>query len=57
MATNSRLRRQENVIVVSREQGESKFERLDLERLRDWLEDYALGDLWKMNILGGRPTR
>lgn len=47
----------EDVIVVSREQGESKFERLDLERLRDWLEDYVLGDLWKMNILGGRPTR
>ena len=47
----------EDVIVVSREQGESKFERLDLECLRYWLEDYALGDLWKMNILGGRPTR
>ena len=47
----------EDVIVVSREQGESKFERLDTKRLHDWLEDYALGDLWKMNILGGRPAR
>ena len=47
----------EDVVVVSRRDGESVFERLDPDRLRDWLEDYALGDLWKMNILGGRPTR
>ena len=46
-----------DVVVVSRRNGESVFERLDPDRLRDWLEDYALGDLWKMNILGGRPTR
>ena len=47
----------EDVVVVSRSEGESVFERLDPDRLREWLEEYALGDLWKMNILGGRPTR
>ena len=47
----------EDVVVVSRRDGESVFERLDCDRLSDWLEDYALGDLWKMNILGGRPAR
>ena len=46
----------EDVVVVSRRDGESMFERLDPDRLQDWLEDYALGDLWKMNILGGRPA-
>ncbi len=47
----------EDVIVVSRRDGASELERLDAERLREWLEDYALGDLWKMNVLGGRPSR
>lgn len=47
----------EDVVVVSRKDGGSVFERLEPERLRDWLEDYALGELWKMNVLGGRPER
>ena len=47
----------QDIVVVSRREGESVFERPDPDRLRDWLEDYALGDLWKMNILGGRPAR
>ena len=47
----------QDIVVVSRRDGESLFERPDPDRLRDWLEDYTLGDLWKMNILGGRPAR
>ena len=47
----------EDIVVVSRKDGASVFERLDAERLSDWLADYALGDLWKMNVIGGRPTR
>lgn len=47
----------EDVVVVSRKDGASAFERLDPERLKEWLRDYALGELWKMNVLGGRPTR
>lgn len=44
----------ENIVVVNRKNGESVFERLDLESLQVWLEDdYALGDLWKMNTFGG----
>lgn len=47
----------EDIVVVSRRDGASDLERLDAERLQEWLEDYALGDLWKMNVLGGRPSR
>ena len=47
----------ENVVVVDRKEGASTFTRLDGDDLKEWLEDYALGDLWKMNILGGRPGR
>lgn len=46
----------EDIVVVSRTKGESVFKRLDLPRINEWLTDYALGDLWKMNVLGGRPT-
>ena len=45
----------EDIVVVNRRDGESIFERLDPDRLSDWLQDYALGDLWRMNVLGGRP--
>ena len=46
-----------DVVVVDRIDGASTFTRLDEGDLGDWLEDYALGDLWKMNIIGGRPKR
>ena len=45
----------EDVVVVNREGAESVFQRLDSERLTDWLKEYTLGELWNMNILGGRP--
>lgn len=47
-----------DVVVVQREGDASVFKRLAPEELADWLiEDYSLGELWKRNVLGGRPTR
>ena len=46
-----------DIIVVDRVNDASTFKRLDEELLKDWLEDYTLGDLWKQNIIGGRPSR
>lgn len=48
----------EDVVVVQREEEASVFKRLNDAELADWLaDDYSLGELWKRNILGGRPTR
>ena len=47
----------EDIVVVDRKDGASTFTRLNENALKDWLEDYALGDLWHMNILGGRPRQ
>lgn len=48
----------EDVIVVDRGENGSEFKRLNEEELEVWLEeDYALGDLWKKNILGGRLSK
>jgi predicted ATPase len=46
-----------DIIVVDRVDEASVFKCLDEEQLKDWLEDYTLGDLWKQNIIGGRPSR
>ncbi|MDQ1924226.1 AAA family ATPase [Massilia pseudoviolaceinigra] len=44
-----------HVIVVDREDDQSTFKRLDAAKLKDWLDEYTLGDLWKRNVFGGRP--
>ena len=46
----------DDVVVVDRRDDASVFRRLDGDDLRNWLEDYSLGDLWKMNVVGGRPS-
>ncbi|BCL37728.1 AAA family ATPase [Nostoc sp. MS1] len=46
-----------DVIVVDRNEGKSYLHRLNQHELEAWLEDYSLGELWKKNILGGRPAR
>ena len=45
----------EDVIVVERTQGQSTFRRLQSDQLSEWLGEYALGELWQKNVLGGRP--
>lgn len=47
----------EDLIVVDREQGRSTFRRLDDRSLGTWLQEYSLGELWKKNVIGGRPSR
>lgn len=43
----------ENIVTVTQEKGESKFERLNKEKLSIWLEDYSVGDLWQQNMING----
>jgi predicted ATPase len=57
----------DDIIVVDREedtengmrsshQSKSVFRRLENQRgLQDWLQDYTVGELWEMNMIGGRP--
>lgn len=41
------------VVVCAKENGESRFERLDKTALAAWLDRYSLGNLWSMGELGG----
>jgi predicted ATPase len=49
----------EDLLVVERNERDHKYEtvigRVDSEKLSAWLEEYALGELWEKNVLGGRP--
>ncbi len=45
----------EDVVVVDRNQGQSSLTRLNSSELQQWLDEYTLGEMWKKNLLGGRP--
>jgi predicted ATPase len=47
----------EDLIVVDKQDGASTFKRPDEAALNEWLSEYSLGELWKKNLLGGRPAR
>ncbi len=46
----------EDVIVVSRKDGASTFERLNEKDYRAWLERYSVGELWSKNVIAGGPV-
>lgn len=45
----------ESVLVCERDDEGSHLRRLDKDRLQEWLEEYMLGDLWRMGKIGGNP--
>ncbi|MCX7255966.1 MAG: AAA family ATPase [Polaromonas sp.] len=45
----------QDVVVVDQEDGASTFRRYTEEELSGWLQEYSMGEIWKRNILGGRP--
>lgn len=45
----------QDVIVAENDGKQSTFSRLDEEKLKGWLDEFSLGDLWEKNVLGGRP--
>lgn len=44
-----------DIIIVEKAGKESLFKRSDIEFLKEWVDDYTLGELWEMNLLVGRP--
>jgi predicted ATPase len=47
----------EDIVVVSRKDGQSRFERQNSQSLAAWLKEYAIGELWEKNLIGGTPSR
>ena len=46
----------EDVVVVSRQEGHSTFERLNADELREWLAEYSVAELWQKDVLRGGPS-
>ena len=44
-----------DVVVVDRKDGASTFVRLEEPKLREWLNDFTLGDVWRKNVFAGGP--
>ncbi len=45
----------QDIIVVDRKEGQSVFRHIDDNELALWQEEYALGEIWEKNLIGGRP--
>jgi len=45
----------EDIIVVERADEQTVFKRLNDSDLKEWLNEYSIGELWGKNVLGGTP--
>ena len=43
----------EAVIICDKDENGTRFTRLDPTELKDWLDEYSLGELWRKGELGG----
>ncbi|MFE5567060.1 AAA family ATPase [Amycolatopsis japonica] len=43
----------DDLIVVGQREGSSVFARPNAAALKNWLDEYSLGELWEKNIIGG----
>ncbi len=46
-----------DVIVAEMKDNKSQLIHLNKALLTPWLDDYSLGELWKKNVFGGRPSK
>lgn len=47
----------DDIVVADRGKTGSILSRPKKADLKDWLDDYSLGELWCKNLLGGRPSK
>jgi len=45
----------EDIVIADRHIGASVFRRVGSAEIENWIGEYALGELWEKNVLGGRP--
>ena len=45
----------EDIVVVSKDNEGTNFDRLEYEKYKVWLDDYSISETWDTNVFGGRP--
>jgi predicted ATPase len=43
----------ESILVCERDSAGTHLQRLEREALKEWLEKYSIGELWRMGEIGG----
>ena len=46
----------EHILIARQQGGESHYERLPADALKEWLDDYRLGDLMRKNVIDSAPS-
>ena len=46
----------EDLLIVERKEHETVLKRIESQKLKEWLDEYSLGELWEKNVIGGRPS-
>ena len=44
-----------NSVLVCEHRGGTRLDRVDPDKLKDWLDKYRLGEIWRIGELGGNP--
>lgn len=45
----------EDIIIADRRDNQSEFRRLEKDEVQSWINEYAMGDIWEKDIIGGTP--
>lgn len=45
-----------DIVIVDRVDGASRFQRVNADSLKEWLEEYSLGQIWQKNVMQGGPV-
>ena len=45
----------EDIIVTEMKDGATTLKRPSADHLKIWLQDYSMGEIWRKNLIGGRP--
>ena len=46
-----------HIVIVERDKEEksSRYKKLEINSLQNWLKQYSMSELWEKNIIGGKP--
>ena len=47
----------DEIIITDRTDQQTIFKRLDENKLKDWIKEYSMSDLWRKNVIGGGPIQ
>ncbi|KPA14227.1 recombinase RecF [Candidatus Magnetomorum sp. HK-1] len=47
----------DEIIITDRTDQQTIFKRLDENKLKEWIKEYSMSELWRKNVIGGGPLQ